>query len=318
MLNTQLETEERIVYQSLNNALKKRKCGHCFLFGGERNALKLKTAYLLAAAIIAQRESLGDEDDPLYQRIAKHDHLDVFYLDGTKETIKKDSVNALFKAFAQSARESTNKQVYIINNINNASLKVSNMLLKFMEESGQNITGILLSDATAALLPTILSRAQLLKFHAANDRKVAEIYRNNAYPALTAYLLSNIHHEYLETINNEAFTEARKLAYASGDLRHQVESVAVKFYRLYAEKKDSELIKDIIYYYLAIMNVALNDALSQQNSEDEEYTALVNNLKQCEPAVLLKLFTDSLLKTKRSYDRKLLLDELLYEIARTV
>lgn len=147
MVIDDLRNTEPIAYQSLGNALKKNKVAHSYLFSGEYNPLKVDVAYLLAQSIIEGKNDFACEVCNTCVRIRNDNYFDVIHIDGYKESIKKDDIERIVDEFSRTALESSGKKVYILSNINNASAKVLNMILKFMEEpSNSNTYGILITD----------------------------------------------------------------------------------------------------------------------------------------------------------------------------
>ena len=165
MIQEILMKKEPIIYQSLKNALKNDRLAHTFLFEGVRGPLKVDAAFLLAQSIIEDKKDFACETCDRCLRIKRQEYFDVLYIDGQENLIVKEDIEHLFKEFNKTALERSGKKVYIINKIEHASLKVLNMILKFMEEpSNQNTYGIFITDHKDALLETIISRCQVLSF----------------------------------------------------------------------------------------------------------------------------------------------------------
>ena len=147
MVKEELQEKEPIAYRSLYNALKNRKVAHSYLFSGEYSPLKIDTAYLLAQSIIEGKDDFACEECDTCRRIRRNQYFDVIYVDGYQKSIKKDDIEVILDEFSRTSLEVSGKKVYILANINNASVKVLNMILKFMEEPGNGDTyGIFISD----------------------------------------------------------------------------------------------------------------------------------------------------------------------------
>lgn len=285
----------QIALKTLNNALKLNKLSHCILFEGVTNSLKKQYAYLLACAIVTGSNDLENLDPIILERIKKHQYLDVIFIDGEKETIKKEDIEKMFKQFKMTGLELNAKKVYILNNINNASNKVLNMLLKFMEEpSSKDTFGILISDDADKLLDTIKSRSFRVKFIKDNHKQLINIYLEHG------------------------FNDAEKLV-----------SIGYE-YNYFNDKKLYELAKDLSDKLITNINDLEEFVFYLHHSCFEE----IKKLDKSEIITLLKLFLDLSIDTLKKqgqykcieclinckdkinnhFDYKLVLDEMVYNL----
>lgn len=319
MIKEILERKEKVLYQTIKNALVSHKVGHSFLLAGEKNPLKLDVAYLLAQSIIEDRGDFACESCNTCRRIRNNEYLDVILIDGSESSIKKEQIEDLMREFSKTSIENSHHRVYIINNINNASVKVLNMILKFMEEPNEHITGILITDQINALLPTIISRCQVLHFHALKLDDLIELYMEDGFDELDAYFLASVHKQYKKLkLDNEAFIKAKDLIEDSIKLLKQPDLLEIEFSHFYNANKKGDLIKDTLNYYVPLMIVYLNDALVNEEVEDYLYAKQLNELRAYHLDVLLEAYLKTYDKMKYNFDKKLLIDELLYEISRLV
>lgn len=90
-----------------------------------------------------------------------HPDLRVVVPDGT--SIKIDQIRELQKEFSFKAVESS-LNVYIIQHAEKMTVQAANSLLKFLEEPSYQVTAILLTEHLNQILPTILSRCQVIHF----------------------------------------------------------------------------------------------------------------------------------------------------------
>ena len=218
--------------------------------------------------------------------------------------------------FAKTSIEDSNHRVYIINNINNASTKVLNMILKFMEEPNENITGILISDHINGLLPTIISRCQVLNFHSLNKEDLIELYLKDGFDKIDAYFLASMLKCYKKLkLDDECFIKAKDLVAESIELFNNIELLEINFSHFYSDNKKGDTIKDTLNYYVALMIVYLNDAIVDVEFDDFLYNKQLKALRNYRLDCLLEAYLKTYDKMKYNFDRKLLLDELLYEIS---
>ncbi|WP_390405082.1 DNA polymerase III subunit delta' [Lacticaseibacillus jixiensis] len=97
------------------------------------------------------------------QRIISHNHPDVVELRTDARSLKVDDVRALKSELTKSGMEGQ-QRVFIIEEAEKMTPGAANSLLKFYEEPVAGATIILTTTAKNQLLPTILSRAQIINF----------------------------------------------------------------------------------------------------------------------------------------------------------
>lgn len=165
-MKTRLENEQPIVFKTLKNALSTNHLSHALLFSGAKGTPKLETALFLAKSLICQNDDIwACEKCESCQRIDEGNYADVILLDGSDKSIKKEDILNVQHKFNKTALEKNGKKVYILNQAENATPEALNSLLKFLEEpSGKDTTAILIVDEIERLLPTIVSRCQILPF----------------------------------------------------------------------------------------------------------------------------------------------------------
>lgn len=318
MIKTQLKDSEPIAYQCLENSLKNRKVAHSYLFSGEYNPLKIEAAYLLAQSIVEGKDDFACETCDVCKRIRNNSYFDVIYVDGYASSIKKDDIEMILDEFSRTSLESSGKKVYILANINNASTKVLNMILKFMEEpSSSNTYGIFISDHKEDLLPTIVSRCQEVPFLTRDFSFLIDRYEEKGFDRIDAYLLSNILHRYDPDLdlNDPIYLAARDYVYKTIELFDKKEFLPVMFSQeFYTEFKDREEFRRCVDMYLSVMIVMIDDALKNKESDDDLYNRHLSIIRQHQPGKLLDIFVRASDKAMLNAERKLLFDAISYEI----
>lgn len=195
-----LKRNQPVAYQVLSNALKNQKLSHAYLFYGPSGSPKEQMALLLVQSLFCQHtdeDGFACQECESCRRIAREESLDFFwahaggnqgirnlsrnelkkYWDGEdievtqkqKDAfrIKKDTILSLQEKFSKSSVEK-GWQAYILEEYDSATPEASNALLKFLEEPKDGLAGILIADELFNILPTILSRAQLISFRPAS------------------------------------------------------------------------------------------------------------------------------------------------------
>src|SRR5690625_4921077 len=161
VVNKQPEIRELLAKIVKNNQLQ-----HAYIFEGVAGAGKYEMAKWLAKAInclnqTADGEPCGSCNQCL--RIEQEEHPDVTMVEPDGLSIKVDQVRANKDEFSKSGMESRRK-ILIIEDMDKMTTSAANSLLKFIEEPEGEITILLLTTEVQQLLPTIVSRCQLIHF----------------------------------------------------------------------------------------------------------------------------------------------------------
>ena len=312
MIKDVLKKQELTAYLSLKHDLESGKLAHSYLFYGELNPLKTEAAFLMAQSIIEGSGTFACEECEQCKRIRQLKHLDVIYINGYKASIKVNDIEQLMMEFSKTAAEQSGRKVYIIDNINNSSQKVLNMILKFMEEPGSRSTyGIFLSDNIDGLLPTVVSRCRRVEFKTRDFSYLIAEYEKHGFENTEAYLLSRIKHCYEDMdLNDECYTNAREYVYKTiGNLDNRDYLPAMFFNEFYTcvNKDDFKLLSD---YYLSIMQIVISDALIFNTRDDNEYNNCLNILRNRDLVKLMEIFMDASKKAKTNINRQLLFDQI--------
>ena len=312
MIKDVLKKQELTAYLSLKHDLESGKLAHSYLFYGELNPLKTEAAFLMAQSIIEGSGTFACEECEQCKRIRQLKHLDVIYINGYKASIKVNDIEQLMMEFSKTAAEQSGRKVYIIDNINNSSQKVLNMILKFMEEPGSRSTyGIFLSDNIDGLLPTVVSRCRRVEFKTRDFSYLIAEYEKHGFENTDAYLLSCIKHCYEDMdLNDECYTNAREYVYKTiGNLDNRDYLPAMFFNEFYTcvNKDDFKLLSD---YYLSIIQIVISDALIFNTRDDNEYNNCLNILRNRDLVKLMEIFMDASKKAKTSINRQLLFDQI--------
>lgn len=145
----------------LKRALMSGRVAHAYLLTGPPQIGKRSLALNFAQAL-----NCLDEEKPCGRclacsKIAHGSHPDVQVIEGESGTLKIDQMRALRHEATLSPVEGHWK-VYIIRQMEQATAEAANCLLKTLEEPPSNVILVLTASEAEALLPTIVSRCQVL------------------------------------------------------------------------------------------------------------------------------------------------------------
>ena len=154
---------QSIVYNILNNAISNNKISHAYLFECNENPDAMEIAISFAKTIICN--DLDEEDkENVMMRIDDGNYIDIKIIESDGIWIKKDEINNLQSEFNKKAIEGK-KKIYIIKEAEKMNVQTSNSILKFLEEPVDDIVAILLVNNINLILPTIISRCQVIKLN---------------------------------------------------------------------------------------------------------------------------------------------------------
>lgn len=156
----------------------KGKMSHAYLFKGPDGVGKKMTARAFAALINCaapdQAEICGH--CPSCKKFASGNHPDLHIIEPHGAGIKIDQIRALQKDLAYAPFEASTR-VVILPDIHDTMKRaeVANSLLKTLEEPPPHTLLILTGDETGGILPTILSRCQMVPFSPLTGHEVADL-----------------------------------------------------------------------------------------------------------------------------------------------
>ncbi len=190
-INT-LKTAQNEAFQTIDNAFRKTRLSHAYIFEGDAGTMKLDAALFFAAKHLCQAE-----DKPCYEchnckRVIHRTHPNLYIVQPEKTMIVKDDILNLQREFSKTSLEAGAK-IYIIEAAETMNVHAQNTLLKFLEEPHMNIYGILITTDSGKLLPTIRSRSQMIHFHKLPETAIEKALLNQGYPQWQSRLGSRIY-----------------------------------------------------------------------------------------------------------------------------
>ncbi len=320
MLQNKLADEQKVAYQILKNGLKNNSFVHAYLFVGEKGTPKMETAIFLAQSLLCDQEGFACETCDTCQRVKDGNYADLIIKDGTDSSIKKEDILNIQEQFSKTAIEAKERKIYILNMIENATPEALNSLLKFLEEPSEDVTAILICEQQDRLLPTIISRCQMIPFRKTLPNALLQKCRNENMNELDAYLLTylvNNYEQISEIIEDENYQNARYLAISV--LEKMILSVheASLFLQIegFKEKKGNDRAQ--FNYFIEILMRFFKDCLRKDcECQSEQWQELIRQYQKKNCVQMLSVCMQIKDKCNKSVNIKLLSDQLMAEIRR--
>ncbi len=164
---------QKVIVQTLQNALNQNKIAHAYLFAGPRGTGKTTMAKLFAKALNCER-GVGHQCNECSNCLAVNDgsHQDIVEIDAASNN-GVDDVRALVDNVNYAPIKGRYK-VYIIDEVHMMSANAFNALLKTLEEPPSHVVFILATTEPHKIIPTILSRCQRYNFSKVSDKDIKQ------------------------------------------------------------------------------------------------------------------------------------------------
>lgn len=212
----QLESWQPSVLRLIKNVLIKGRIAHAYIFSGPKGTGKQEIGYLFAKSLFCE-QPIDDykpcEECSNCKRINNYNHPDVHVIEPDGNSIKKEQIKSLQYEFSKKSVESERK-FYMIVHAEKMTANAANTLLKFLEEPSNLTTAILITENIHQILPTILSRCQILNFTPLPMKEmISQLIEKGIRPE-RAPLLASMTNSIDEAVNlgkDEWFAQARKI-----------------------------------------------------------------------------------------------------------
>lgn len=288
-------TQER-VKKIIDNSINNNRLVQVLLLEGAIGTPKMLAANYIVSRLLCKD---GSACGKCYEcsRIEKGIHPRVYLVDAIEGSIKKEQIELLEHEFSESGLEEGTR-VFIINNIDKATLSAANSLLKFLEELRDDTYGILVTDNINGVISTIKSRSQIISFSKVPLDEIIAEYKNHGVDEETANVLSRITNDteeglkYIEDdllldiidlakkINDSFFNDNNPVVVMNSNGKFLLECKDRKYHHIFMDVL-SLITNDRLYYLLGKMEEVIfkNEMDSIQNIYDIDYQ---NTFKQVE------------------------------------
>lgn len=176
------------VREFLRSCVSSDRVSHAYLFCGPAGSNKTQAAYAFARAILCEGDPCADCEGCTSQacrHIVRKAHPDVHYL--APEGAQGYVVDQIRDVMADTllAPIQAKRKVYIIDRVDLLGTAAANAFLKTLEEPPSDVVLILLGRTRESVLPTIVSRCQVVPFRHIPASEAAGILVQNTGCTLT-------------------------------------------------------------------------------------------------------------------------------------
>lgn len=314
-----LQEKQPIVYNILNNALNANKLAHAYLFGGVKGSLQDEVALLLVQSLFCEESAWACGECPICKRLENNVYPDMIVLDGSVSSIKKADVLDLQQRFSMTSLEKYVYKIFIIKDAHNMTSGAANSLLKFLEEPTPNVLGVLISDEIEAILPTVISRCQVINFRQLSYLDNLELAKANNIDDLNAYYYAKVVSNHLslnDFMESEAFQIFTLTFENFVNLFDTKPDLALyKIHSILINNKDKDLVNMAYALFIDMVIVFFGDVIIPSPKAnvwyDESVLRYRNNVNYSE---ILQVVLESKSQLGRSVNLALAVDQMFYNL----
>lgn len=197
--------EQPIALRIIKNSYNKDRLAHSYLFEGNKGTSKFKVALYFAKLLLCNEFDAPCGVCDNCQRIDRLVHPNIYIISPENGMIKKGQIKELQSELSKKSLENGPK-FYIIKNIECLNSSSANSLLKILEEPVPNQYALLLSENKNKILPTIISRCQIINFNSLSKKDMINKLVSKDFSRKIATVFSMFSNDIIyveELINNE-------------------------------------------------------------------------------------------------------------------
>ncbi len=305
----------------LRRAIEQGQLAQSHLFVGPPSIGKATLALALARALLGH-------NDRARALVNQRRHPDLLWVEPADEgeAIKVEQIRELLHALTLAPVESRHR-IAIVNDAHLITESGQNAILKTLEEPNPSVVIVLTAPNTDTLLPTIVSRCQLLNLRPAPVRAVEEALLARGVAGERAALIARLSRGRigwaLRAIEDDAMLEAR--AERLRDLRDLLTAGRTQRFA-YAEKLAraepshvAQTLEDWLLLWRDVARATGREASPEAlvNADQRDWIAqLANALSIAQVAALLRAISQTLQYLDRNVNPRLALDVLLLKLPR--
>ena len=288
-----LKKYQEIPYNIFKNALENNRFFHAYLLSGPTGTPIFEIAKFLSKCLLNNKHELKEENNIISKTVENGTYPDLIIIDTKKEQVKIDDIRRIEDKFSQTSINQLGIKIYIINLIENLRPNEANALLKFLEEPLDNTYAILTTENEYSILPTILSRTEIVRFSSVNKNDLIDECIKLGVNKKDAEILTFFQNDasmIKEEIENENYLEAKK--YVENFINLLPNKEKLRFFVLneinpnLKNKIQIRLFIDLLIIYLKEANkMKLKENIIIGESKDK-LNVIISNVNSIDDAIL--------------------------------
>lgn len=309
-----LEKYQPIFYSLINNEFSQGKIPHAFLLIGNNTDKPLN---FLAMSLICD-ETLACMKCNDCRKVLENKYGDIIKFNGKVVSIKKSDIELIQDTFKKSSLEGKAK-IYIIENIEYSTKEAMNSLLKMLEEPGEGIYALFTAKNINRVLPTILSRCQIIDIKPDSKEIIVEQLINDNIPVDAANILSfltvdlteaiDLYDERFEFMQVQVINFIEDLYFKRNNLIINTQTNLLKKYK---ERNDIKL-------FLNMLVLAMKDVFHVKHHQKILYSKNIDLFKSIDVSVddlikQIELVLETIYVIESNANVALLMDSLMYRL----
>lgn len=296
--------EQEIVTNLLLESFKNNKLVQAYLIVSSDNDYSLKYAKSFAKKLIT-----SDYNTNICTKIDKNIYSELKIINPISNVIKKEQLLDLQNDFKTKPIEG-NKRVYIINECDKLNSSSANSILKFLEEPQDDIIAILLTNNISRVLPTIISRCQILNLSNLDSKSkdITEIIHKNYIKI----------YDNIEINDKEYINYFENLIYYCESIEKDNLKFIIKYKDFFDILKNKEDIENflivLLYFYYDILNLKIDKNIHYMLNYEEILKKYMEKNDINKLISKIRIVEDIKYKLNSNMNLKLLFDEFLIKL----
>ena len=248
---------QKDVKEMLEKNFKNNRLSHAYIFYGENGVGKEEMALYFTALLYSN--GMVDYSSPTTKAIYAHEFPNLFEVRvrERRTEIIVDDVEALLDEFSKTSLVD-GPRVFIIHDADKLNQKTSNMLLKFIEEpEGEDVHGIFITTDPSNILPTIVSRCNLVGFKSMDKAMLYELIKETGIEDSDASILKELTNnasDAIDLVDTEKYNIAKEMVLKFLSINKESALILdVKNYREIYENENMTLFLEILSLFLEDM-----------------------------------------------------------------
>ncbi|GFI41712.1 hypothetical protein [Thomasclavelia cocleata] len=309
-----LKKNQPIFYNLINNEFSQEKIPHAFLLVGNNTEKPLN---FLAMSLICD-ETLACMKCNDCRKVLENKYGDILKFNGKDISIKKGDIELIQNTFKKSSLEGKVK-IYIIENIEYSTKEAMNTLLKMLEEPEEGIYALFTAQNINRVLPTILSRCQIIDIKPDSKEIIVKQLKNENIPDDAANILSfltvdinearELYDERFEFMQVQVINFIEDLYFKRNNLIINTQTNLLKKYK---ERNDIKL-------FLNMLVLAMKDVFHVKHQQKILYSKNIDLFKTIDVSVeylikQIELVLETIYVIESNANVALLMDSLMYRL----